>query len=264
MHRRIAVIGAAACCIGFAAGAQATVINLDYSGPVDHQVDLTAGTYEITPLGIADSALYDAVNFWGFVSGCDSSGENCANGWRWTYSLGDAPGGGGSVVSSYSSTTTYADALDALAAAKAAGPFQFTLAASQSLYFRFVDSNYSDNLGGASFDLSSVIRTVPEPGTLALLGFGLIGFAVGRRRKAHSPAGGRFELREHLVRRGFLQECANDNAERDCCESHPQDVGQTEFFTNSAGHRISISRTSLQLIARSNPARFVMFRPHLP
>ena len=169
-----------------AAPAAAEVINLGTSGPLRHAVELQAGTWQITPLG-ADSALgalYDGYSVWSSETGCDAQGLNCTQGWRWAYRLVD---GDDNRISAFQSGTDLGigNTLTAelsLAAAQAAGPFTFTLEQARTLYFTFTDSQYSDNRGGVSLDLSLVPTSVPVPGTALLMGLGLL--ALNRRLRA--------------------------------------------------------------------------------
>lgn len=181
MQKPVLAIMAGLCLAGFTSQAAAIEYNLDYTGPVNQQITLDAGSYEITPLGTVDGGQYDAVNYWSNVSGCDGNGENCSQGWVWSFSLQDAVN---AVVASYSSGI-YSNRLAALGEAKAFGPFQFDLASSQTLHFQFDDTNYSDNIDGVSFDLSlaPLVTSVPAPGTLALFGIGLAGAGLLRRRR---------------------------------------------------------------------------------
>ncbi|WP_119460294.1 PEP-CTERM sorting domain-containing protein [Rhodospirillaceae bacterium SYSU D60014] len=176
--------GVAAAIFSFAAAAEATIIDLDHRGPVNHLLSLEAGTYQITPVGISEGGAFDALNVWGLVEGCDVWGENCLRGWQWRYQLVDELN---QIVSS-AFFGLFSGSLDALAAAKAAGPFQFTLSSNQDVRFVYTGRLYHHNRGGISFDLTRVETPaeptdVPEPATLALLGAGLLGIAALRRRR---------------------------------------------------------------------------------
>ncbi len=186
--RKTIAIALASALGAMAAPAAAEVINLGTSGPLRHAVELQAGTWRITPLG-ADSALgtvYDGYSVWSSESGCDAQGLNCTQGWRWAYRLVD---GEDNLISAFQSGTDLGigntlTAELALDAARAAGPFTFTLGEAQTLYFTFTDSNYSDNRGGVSFDLSLAPTAVPVPATALLMGLGLL--ALNRRLRARA------------------------------------------------------------------------------
>lgn len=163
--------------------ANAIPVNLDYTGPVDQPIELDAGTWRITPFGTADGYTFDAINVWSRTEGCDANGENCTNGWRWRLNIWDQPNGAGTSILSIS-TSLFSTADAALGAAQAMGPFEFSIASAETLYFFFSDSNYSDNTGGISFDISPVQATsVPAPATIALLVGGLAGLLWSRRRQ---------------------------------------------------------------------------------
>ncbi len=128
---------------------------------------LTAGTYNVTMIGIADQGDFDAWNAWG---GNTSGNMGWLNSYRIssdqfdTISMGDG--------------IRYKDPLEALDNALATS---FTLAADGLVNFYIADSNYRDNIGGISLN----VAPTPEPGTIVLLGLGLAGiaFGVNRRKK---------------------------------------------------------------------------------
>ena len=160
-----------------------TIIDIDArinttTNPVTHF--FAAGTYDVTPIGVAAGGAYDAWNAWGFVAGCDSNGENCSNGWINSYSL-SAPGLG-VPAQTFSDGGRYATPLQALNAAIST---QFTIATSGTVNFFITDNPYTDNLGGMSLHVTS--QPIPEPSTVLLFStgmVGLIGFARRRRRSA--------------------------------------------------------------------------------
>ncbi|NOZ69600.1 MAG: PEP-CTERM sorting domain-containing protein [Deferribacteres bacterium] len=160
--------------------ANATIIDLNArynttSNPVS--LFLTKGTYEVTPIGIADGGIYNAWNAWGYTYGCDSSGANCRTGWINAYSLS----------SSEFAAVTYYDgiryATPYLALANAINS-SFTLSIDTTVDFFIADRPYYDNVGGISLNVTAAPAPapVPEPSTLLLLGSGFLGVAALRKR----------------------------------------------------------------------------------
>ena len=100
---------------------------------------------------------------------------NCTKGWvnKWNYFLN----GDSNTVYTVWDNGRYESAALALAYAPSVGP----LTGITSISFFIDDSNYGDNTGGISLHVS--VTSVPEPGTLALFGIGLVGLGLTRRRR---------------------------------------------------------------------------------
>lgn len=151
--------------------ASATIVNIDaMTGTSDvGSVELSAGNWRIDP--IVDD--FTAWNPWGRETGCDNAGENCSRGWIYRYFIESSELGSVGVGNTSDRFEVPIEALNN------AAPFFFSLAATDMLEFTIRDSRFDDNLGGISLQ----INRVSEPGTLALIGLGLTGFAVSRRRR---------------------------------------------------------------------------------
>lgn len=194
-----------------AAPAAAAVVNVDALSGAGTTVALGAGTYSVSYAGLAGGGNYDAFNFWGQVTGCNSQGSGCGRGWTNSFAI-DFGGGVGTAYglatvggvrqlfdtaahafAVYSTSTLQSATLAQVgtnanyfhqgtnAYVDVAQPITFTLASAQNVRFFVLDTNYPDNLGGVSLQLASV----PEPSAWALLiaGFGAVGAGMRRRGK---------------------------------------------------------------------------------
>lgn len=160
---------------GFASGSAAVIVDVSSVSncPVGNanQVQLSAGTWVVTPIDENSGGAYTAWNAWGSVSGCDSSGANCTNGWLASYSIvapdvpDDGFGGG-----------TYQT--PELAFQNEAEGTSFTLQSDQIVSFYIGDSNCGDNLGGVSLDVSQGVPTLPNALSVVLLLLALISLSL--------------------------------------------------------------------------------------
>ena len=58
------------------------------------------------------------------------------------------------------------------------------MALSETTKLQFTSVNPTTNTLGNFIDNVSIVAKVPEPGTLGLLGLGLVGLGIARKRKA--------------------------------------------------------------------------------
>jgi len=143
-------------------------INANNSNPVSFT--LSAGTYSVDYIGTSDGGAYDGWNAWnGSTAGTD--------GWmnRYTISTTD-------FTQEYTSGSRYGTSLQAL---QNAVDSTFTLTSDTLVNFSVRDTNYADNVGGVSLQLSQLSATsVPEPASiLGLLTVGSIAVSSLKRKK---------------------------------------------------------------------------------
>lgn len=168
--------------LALAAPAAAQTYLLDVNGSPPGQNDaanpvvvpaIPAGTYDVSFIGIADGGQFDAINYWGSVSGCDGSGANCSTGYlhRVTCSI---PGVGDVQINPLPEIWQ----TPALALANAPTGLSFEADAGD-LECWIVDGNYSDNIGGISLqlDLRQVTVAIPTLGAAGLAAL-IAGLAV--------------------------------------------------------------------------------------
>ena len=129
-------------------------------------MQFNAGTYDVTPIGIADGGAYNAWNAW--IGG---SFPPSYAGWLNWYSLSSDE------FDAYTVTDNTIYSTDLLALSYALGT-SFTLTSAGDVNFFITDNPYWDNVGGISLD----VNPVPIPPALLLLGSGLVGI-VGIRFK---------------------------------------------------------------------------------
>ncbi len=180
--------------------ANAVIINLDSRvNDLGHPVSLSLepGTYSITPIGTADGGLFDAWNAWGRTTcsnpdGCMRTSPTTVVGWLNLYSFSSSdlldvivndvaalPVSGDTYY--VDTAMVYPDPLSALAHALSA---EFTLEIASTISFAIPDRPLYDNRGGMSLDVTAT--AIPEPTTVLLLGLGLAGIVITRRKTARN------------------------------------------------------------------------------
>ena len=126
---------------------------------------LDAGTYNVTPIGINDGGLYNAWDYYG-------SHHTWIN--RYMVSSNEFDP---FLVGTH---VNYRTDLEALAHAESTS---FTLVSDEYVNFYVADTNYADNIGGISLN----VTPVPLPGAIWLLGSGFVGL-IGLKYKKNKSA----------------------------------------------------------------------------
>jgi len=138
-------------------------------GALNH-ISLGAGTYTITnATGLAGAT--PTFTGWRFNSG---------NNWVWNFIISDAAT---NRVLMYKEAGGLKSSQSLIAAQSAVQNFStsFTLATPKTLNFMIRDYNLSDNAGGVALNISPAATAVPEPSSIALLGFGAFACVAVRR-----------------------------------------------------------------------------------
>jgi hypothetical protein len=217
----IALVALSFCCLHEVKAATVVDINSFYDYNVDNAVtlELSAGTYMLSPIGISSGGDYDAWNPWGSPqegitvecndpNGCDRVyPTNYHEGWLNSYQVTSqyitAVHVDGTLINPVeiepaigtpaffanffvkSATESYFRVEDGKYygapehALNHAQTAVFTLSQADEVAFSFWDTTYIDNLGGISLK----ITTVPIPAAAWFLGSGLIGLALIRRKQ---------------------------------------------------------------------------------
>jgi hypothetical protein len=195
---KTALAGAAAISMMFAASlSHAAIVNISATSSVGATYTFGPGDYRVEWIGTADGGAYNAWN------GSCLTGS-CTSGWTNQFSATDSNDPGFIQVYNLTGNPSFSSDLASLAAYQAASTFTHTelqiiggvpTPVGSSLIsqpwivhaddfgvitFRAGDGSPQDNFGGVSLRLTAV----PEPQTwvLLILGFGLTGYSLRRRR----------------------------------------------------------------------------------
>ena len=169
----------------------ATIINIDAraaTAPNNPVTEFfTAGTYDVTPIGVADGGDYNAWNAWGNnVIGCNANGENCLRGWIYDYriesdqfSIQVMNAGLNAGINGGNAFST-----DLQALSNAVGT-SFVLESDSNISFSIFDPHSINNSGGVSLKVERLENaSVPEPSAILGLGtFALAGGTLLRRKR---------------------------------------------------------------------------------